>query len=138
MAAWIENEADGTLTQLSSPLSGTVTSLEVEQGENVVAGDVVAEVYQTDSLVASLEVDENQISNVAIGQRVLITSGSLDWESEAIVTQIALTPLPPDPTVSERTRKIRKYVVECWLSETDPRLLVGMAVKGKIFLESSS
>jgi HlyD family secretion protein len=111
VAAWIEDAEDGSLVQLVAPLSGQVTSLEVRQGENVVAGDVVAEIYQTDSMVASLEVEENSIQRVDIGQRVVVTSGSLDLETTGRVISIALTPLPPDPTVSERTRKIRKYIV---------------------------
>ena len=136
VAAWVKNADDGSLDQLIAPASGQITSLEVGQGENVVIGDVLAEIYQTDSMVASSEVDENSIQRVAIGQRVIVTSGSLDLETTARVLCIALTPLPPDPTVSERTRKIRKYIVKCQLDQPDPRLLIGMAVKARIFTDS--
>jgi hypothetical protein len=68
---------------------------------------------------------------------VEITSGSLDLQATARVVSIALTPLPPDPSESERSRKIRKYIVKCQLDQPDPRLLIGMAVKARIFTDSN-
>jgi multidrug resistance efflux pump len=134
--AWITDATDGSLIPMQVPMRGQVTTLNVRQDENVVSGDVLAEIYQTDSMVAALEVDENNIDKVAIGQRVEVTSGSLNLKSAARVMSIALTPLPPDPTESERSRKIRKYIVKCRLDQPDPRLLIGMAVKARIFTDS--
>jgi hypothetical protein len=134
--AWITDATDGSLIPMQVPMRGQVTTLNVRQDENVVSGDVLAEIYQTDSMVAALEVDENNIDKVAIGQEVEVTSGSLNLKSTARVISIALTPLPPDPTESERSRKIRKYIVKCRLDQPDPRLLIGMAVKARIFTDS--
>jgi len=133
--AWITDALDGSLVQLTAPLTGRVTRVNVRQDENVVIGDVVAEIYQLDALEAALEVDENSIEQVVVGQAVELTFGSLGIKTTATVTSIALTPLPPDPTVSERTRKIRKYIVKCSLDDPDPRLLVGMAIKARIFTD---
>ncbi|MFQ6029825.1 MAG: HlyD family efflux transporter periplasmic adaptor subunit, partial [Dehalococcoidia bacterium] len=133
--AWVSNPNDTTLVQLSAPLRGRITTLDVKQGENVIAGEVLGAIYQLDTMVASLEVDENNIQKVGLGQRVELTSGSLELKMPARVISIAATPLPPDPTDSERTRKIRKYVVKCELDHSDPRLLIGMAVKARIFTD---
>jgi hypothetical protein len=135
--AWIADARDGSLVPLQAPMRGQMTTLNVRQDENVVSGDVLAEIYQTDSMVAALEVDENSIDKVAVGQMVEITSGSLDLQATARVVSIALTPLPPDPSESERSRKIRKYIVKCQLDQPDPRLLIGMAVKARIFTDSN-
>jgi multidrug efflux pump subunit AcrA (membrane-fusion protein) len=133
---WITDASDGSLVPLQVPMRGQVTTLNVRQDENVISGDVLAEMYQTDSMVAALEVDENSIDKVAIGQKVEVTSGSLNLKSTARVVSIALTPLPPDPSVSERSRKIRKHIVKCQLDQPDPRLLIGMVVKARIFTDS--
>jgi hypothetical protein len=133
--AWITDARDGSLVQLTAPLTGRVTRVNVRQDENVVIGDVVAEIYQLDTLEAALEVDENSIEQVVVGQAAELTFGSLGIKTTTTVTSIDLIPLPPDPAVSERTRKIRKYVVKCSLDNPDPRLLVGMAIKARIFTD---
>lgn len=135
--AWITDALDGSLVQLTAPLSGRVTTVNVRQDENVVIGDVLAEIYQLDALEAALEVEENSIEQVAVGQTVELTFGSLGVKAMSRVSSIALTPLAPDLTVSERTRKIRKYIVKCSLDNPDPRLLVGMAVKARIFADAN-
>jgi hypothetical protein len=83
---------------------------------------------------AVLEVDETQIDDVAIGQFVELTFPALGIVVPSRVAEIASVPLPPDPGVSERTRKIRKYAVKCRLDDPDPRLRIGVAVMGRIFV----
>jgi hypothetical protein len=136
--AWITDANDGSLVQLTAPLRGRVAEVHVRQEENVVPGEVLAEIYQTESLLAYLEVDENSIGRVAVGQAVELNFGGLNLTTNARVVSIALTPLPPDPTVSERTRRIRNYVVKAELDELDPRLLVGMAVTARVFTDAET
>jgi len=81
-----------------------------------------------------LEVEETKINDVAVGQRVDLTFGALGAVASSSVAEIASVPLSPDPGASERTRKIRKYAVKCPLPEPDPRLRLGIAVKGRIFI----
>jgi biotin carboxyl carrier protein len=134
VVAWVDDSVGGRSLPVSAPLSGRVTSLSVRSGENVIQGSVIATIRQTDALEVILEVEETAIGQVAVGQAVELRLAALEQPVRATVTQIALEPLPPEVGATEGQRRIRKYEVKVRLPDPDPRLRLGMAVRGRIFL----
>jgi ABC-2 type transport system permease protein len=134
VVAWVEDSIGGRPLPVSAPLSGRVTSLSVRRGENVIQGSVLATIRQTDRLEVILEVEETSIGQVAVGQGVELRFAVLEKPVRATVTEIALEPMPPEVGATEAQRRIRKYQVTVRLSDPDPRLRLGMAVRGRIFL----
>lgn len=130
---WIEDEVTRVTSPARAPMTGRVTRLPVRTGENVVQGYAIATVHELDQLEATLEVEETAIATVAVGQRADLTFASLGETLHGTVREIAQEPLPPEPGVSERTRRIRKYAVKVALPQPDGRLRLGMGVKGKIY-----
>jgi multidrug resistance efflux pump len=133
IVAWIEDSLTGSPLAMRAPEAGRVTKLDARRGENVVQGAVLATIHRLGRMEAVLEVEETKIDEVALGQTVELTFAALGVQARSRVVEIATAPLPPDPGVSERTRKIRKYAVKAPIDDPDPRLRLGVAVKGRIF-----
>ncbi|MCL6567644.1 MAG: response regulator [Meiothermus silvanus] len=133
VVAWVEDTVSGRSLPVRAPLSGRVTSVPVRKGENVLQGSVIATIHQTDRLEVILEVEETAIGQVAIGQMVELRFAALEHPVRATVTEIGAMPLPPEAGTTERERRIRKYEVKVQLADPDPRLRLGMAVRGRIF-----
>ncbi len=133
IVAWMEDSLTGASLAMRAPVRGRVTTMAVRRGENVAQGTVLAEIHRLHRLGAVLEVDEAHIDEVAIGQAVDLTLPSLGIHVQTRVAEIASIPLPPDASVSERTRRIRKYAVKCPIEGQEGKLRLGVAVKGRIF-----
>lgn len=65
-------------TRLRAPFDGVVSTIDVEVGDYVGAGDAVARVVDTSRLLAVLEVDEIDTPLLKSGQRVTFTFDALD------------------------------------------------------------
>ncbi|MCI1655236.1 MAG: HlyD family efflux transporter periplasmic adaptor subunit [Lachnospiraceae bacterium] len=77
--------------ELTAPVSGTVTAVQVEKG-GTYAGGAAAVIQDTSKLYISTSVDEYDISNVKKGMRVLIkTDATGDKELEGTVRRISPT-----------------------------------------------
>ncbi|GEM_PF-2399524 len=133
IVAWVEDSFTAASLAIRAPVRGRVTTMSVRRGENVVQGAVLAEIHRLNQLEAVLEVDETHIDEVAIGQTVDLILPSLGIHVQTRVAEIASIPLPPDASVSERTRRIRKYAVKCPIEGQEGKLRLGVAVKGRIF-----
>lgn len=132
--ALMEDQVSQATVTLRAPGPGTVTTLDVREGEIVVAGAVMAQIHRLDRLEVVLEVEETSVAQVVVGQRVELKFAALGESIEAVVTEIAQEPLPPDPGVTESAKRVRKYGVKVPLPRPDERLRLGMAVKGRVFL----
>jgi len=131
--AWVEDLTIDETVPVRAPISGHITKRPVREGENVVYGEVLANIHQMDRLEAVLEVEETNIAHVLVGQRVELRFGSFAETVEGYVTEIAHEPMPPEPGVSERVRRVRKYAVKVALPEPDSRLRIDLAVHGRIY-----
>ncbi|MSQ27985.1 MAG: HlyD family efflux transporter periplasmic adaptor subunit [Dehalococcoidia bacterium] len=132
--ALIEDQVTQATVPLRAPVSGTVTRVDVREGENLIQGGVMAGIHRLDQLEVVLEVEETQVASVAVGQQVQLKFASLGESVTAVVTEIAQEPLPPELGVTESTKRVRKYAVKVPLPRPDERLRLGMAVRGKIIV----
>jgi RND family efflux transporter MFP subunit len=111
---------------LVSPLDGIVLRRDVEQGETVQAGQVIFWVGKAKPLRITAEVDEEDIAQVAVGQKALI-------KSDAFPEQIF------EGTVSEITPKgdsVNKvFRVRIALPDSAP-LLTGMTTEVNIIVKT--
>ena len=57
---------------VAAPISGTVTKLDVNAGEEILAGSEVAKIADTSNIVFKAEVDETDIAKIQTGQTVRI------------------------------------------------------------------
>ena len=74
---------------VTAPVSGTVTSLSVEEGDTY-SGGTLLQIQDTQSFVITTSVDEYDISDVKVGQRVVILTDATDNdELEGKVTFVA-------------------------------------------------
>lgn len=68
-------ETDLAYRRIASPLSGTLTRLNVVVGQHVDATTVLAEVVDLDRLVVTAEIPAREIAGIAVGQPVLLGDG---------------------------------------------------------------
>lgn len=110
---------------ITAPFDGVVASLGAEVGEMVSSGTPMVVLVDISSFHIDVEVDEIDISQVAVGQEVLVTLDALPNEEIAgHVEAIALTASVDDGVVS--------YVVTVAIEPTDAPLRVGMSANTAI------
>ncbi len=79
-------------TYLHAPFSGLVTMVEMEEGEQVSSTQLVAKIMDDSMFVIEIRIDEADISQIEIGQRVSVDLIALpELELEGEVTDIGLT-----------------------------------------------
>jgi HlyD family secretion protein len=68
--------------QVTAGLTGVLQQVPVEQGQQIRTGEILARVAREDSLKAELRVQESQVRDVQIGQRVLVSAGGQQAEGQ--------------------------------------------------------
>lgn len=118
---------------VTAPISGIVTKVEVEEGNGFNGGNLM-EIQQNDSFVVTTEIDEYDIPNVELGQRVVImTDATRDDELEGTVSFVS-----PTATTSQNgaaTTGGVTYKVEIDIKGMDERLRIGMSAKLNIITD---
>jgi HlyD family secretion protein len=99
-AAGVKESADNLRrTAISAPMSGTVTALSKEVGENVLgnnmmSGDVIMKISALNNMEVNVEVNEADIMRVALGDTALVEVDAYrDQKFKGIVTEIGNTAL---------------------------------------------
>lgn len=121
-------------TTLYSPISGRVVDLNAEEGEVVVSGMMnnpaskIATIADLSELLARLDVDENEVVDVALGQAVEVTVDAIgDRTYRARVVEVGS---------SGYTRPgqgdVKFFKVEALLEEADARLRPGMSLRADV------
>jgi len=64
--------------KLYAPVSGVISSLEIEQGMNVIPFQPVAKVVDIDKLNVKVSIPENEIASVVVGQKAIIIVSALN------------------------------------------------------------
>ncbi|MFA7250036.1 MAG: ABC transporter permease subunit [Dehalococcoidia bacterium] len=126
--AWIENSVDGGLVPVITASAGRITTLELREGQFALVG-MQAVVIQELDLHVLLEVDEDDIGRVAVGQPVELSFASLALEFTVPVGSVASNPTA-NPAL--RTGQARKYEVKVPLAGADPRIIVGLPADARI------
>jgi multidrug resistance efflux pump len=92
--------------QLVSPIAGVVTTPKLEEriGEYVQRGDLVLEVHALETVTVEIAVPEQEISDVAVGQRADLKARAFPGRTlEGVVTAIAPVVTKPVQEYVERT-----------------------------------
>ncbi|UCC43227.1 MAG: efflux RND transporter periplasmic adaptor subunit [Candidatus Zixiibacteriota bacterium] len=107
------------LVEIHSPIAGTVTSLDVEEGDFVQIGQNLVTVATTDRLRVKFGVNADEIAYFSVGGAVRINSDAVTEEGNGKVAAIASS---ADPLT-------RTFQVEAILENTDGLFSPGMFVR---------
>lgn len=115
---------------ITSPISGTVIDKEYKAGDTVESGKTLCTIYDLSYLEMTLNIDELDISTVAVGQTVQITAEAVeDKIFTGVVTKVSVA--------GTTSGGITSYPVTVRIDETDG-LLPGMNVDAEIVLEEAA
>lgn len=135
-----EAEKNLSRTQVYSPLTGVVTSLDIKVGEMAISsttnvpGSSLMTIGNPDSIHTEVNVDEADIANIKVGQEAeIVAIGYPDKPMKGTVKEIAITAKPPTQTSTALS-----FVVK--LAINDPNGVVlhpGMSSRAEIFTSGS-
>lgn len=115
---------------ITSPIRGTVIDKNYKAGETSEAGKVLCSIYDLSCLTMTLSVDELDISNIEVGQKVTITADAVEGRTyTGVVTKVSVAGTSSGGTTT--------YPVTVRIDETEG-LLPGMNVDAAITLQSAS
>ena len=109
---------------VTTPISGMVVNFELKSGDKISEGTTVAKVADVDNLIAEIMVDEININDVEIGQKVFITSDSFQQELEGKIVYTA--------PVSTKVGNINKYKTKVEIMDNRGVIKPGMFVNAEI------
>ncbi len=123
-------------TRIYAPISGRIVSLNVEEGETVMmgtmnnAGTVMMTIADLDVMQAKVNVDESDVVNVRIGQKVKVKLDALpDTSFSAEVTTVGYM---PTTSIASEAEGVTDFEVILTLSEIDQSQRPGMSVTADI------
>ncbi len=130
---------------ISAPISGTVTLVDVEEGNGFAGGRVMV-IQNTDTMKIIAKIDEYDIPSVKLGQHVVIkTDATRDDELDGYVSFIApaSTTMAAGGTSTTTTAATQstgnvEYEVTITVRTVDPRLKIGMSAKLNIIIDQVS
>ncbi|MCP4291761.1 MAG: efflux RND transporter periplasmic adaptor subunit [bacterium] len=121
---------------LTAPMTGLVTRLNVEQGENVIMGTlnnpgtVLLTIADLGTMEAWVEVDETEVVKVELGQDAIITIDAFpEREFMGSVTEIGNSPVR---TGTGSSTEAVDFEVKITLLETVPNIRPGLSAKAEI------
>lgn len=117
---------------ITAPISGTVTTKNVNAGENVQNGNsttALAIIYDLSEVTFEMNIDELDISNVKVGQTVEVTADAFEDQTfEGTVTKVSME--------GTAANGVTYYPVTVTMTEYGD-LLPGMNVTGVIILDEA-
>lgn len=115
---------------VKSPISGTVVDKKYKAGDTVESGKQLCTIYDLSYLEMTLNIDELDISDMAVGQSVRITADAVEGrEYIGVVTKVSVAGTTAGGTTS--------YPVTIRIDETDG-LLPGMNAEAEIVVAEKS
>ncbi len=109
--------------RLYAPFAGVISSKNMEKGQNVVPGSPVAKLVTVGRLKVKIAVPENEISQIAVGQRATVSVAALGGQPmTGTVTEKGVT---ADPMT-------RAYDVKITVSNDGRKLMPGMVAEVSI------
>jgi RND family efflux transporter MFP subunit len=106
------------MLSIIAPFDGEVVALETQEGDQVSAGDPAIIIVNRSMLYVDVQVDETEISRVALGDTAKVTFDALpDINATGKVTFI-------NP-VGQTSNGVVNYTVRVQLDESDPKILLG-------------
>ena len=128
-------------THVSSPISGYIITMNVEEGNNYAQGNTVFTVADTSGFVVSATVNEYDIANIATGLPAKIkfeATGDEEFDGEVTFVSVASegSISGQQGQAAQGTSNVATYKVKIQLNENDDRLRVGMTAKASVILDS--
>jgi len=127
---------DLTKVTLTAPMSGIITRLNVEEGENAIMGTlnnpgtVLLVIADLGTMEAWVEVDETEVVKVRLGQPAIIKIDAFpDQEYNGVVTEIGNSPLR---VATGASREAVDFEVKITLNDTLPNIRPGLSAKAEI------
>ncbi|MBO4901848.1 MAG: efflux RND transporter periplasmic adaptor subunit [Lachnospiraceae bacterium] len=128
---------------ISAPISGTVTAVYLEEGNDFGTGGKMIVIQNTDTMKIVGRVDEYDVPDIKLGQRVVIRSDATKEEEmygyvsfiEPTSTTTTSGELRPgdDPLLTKATDAV--YNVTVTVQDVDPRIKIGMFAKLNIIVD---
>jgi len=113
---------------IESPIGGTVIEKNYKKGDKAESGSTLCTIFDLSYLKMTLNIDELDISKVSVGQKVDVTSDSIEKKVyEGVVTRVNINGTTSNGTTT--------YPITIEINETDG-LLPGMNVDAEIVLKS--
>jgi len=123
---------------VTSPITGVITSMNVEVGDTYDGASDLFVVQDMSNFVVDATVDEYDIADLSKGQEAVVkTDATEDEEFSGIVTYVAPTPDSNNGDAMGSSSSTSNYTIQITLNETSDRLRVGMTAKTSILLESA-
>lgn len=145
-----QNQVDTAREELeqctvTAPCGGTVTTLSVAKGDSYSGGEIL-QIEKTNSLMVEASVDEYDISDVEVGQKViLLTEATDEDELEGEVTFVSPTTQSSSSSTSTQQNTAGAassssdgYEVKIQIKTKDDRLKIGMTARCSIVKEEAS
>lgn len=138
------DEAEKNLEKCSvtASISGTITAVNVESGDTYSGGEMF-QIDDTSSYTVSTTVDEYDISDVSVGQKVVILTEATDEdELEGEISFVAPSTNSTSSTQSSEGNGMNSsssdgYEVKISVKTKDKRLKMGLTAKCSIILEEA-
>ncbi|MBL6983250.1 MAG: efflux RND transporter periplasmic adaptor subunit, partial [Anaerolineales bacterium] len=113
---------------VTTPISGVVTSRNVEAGELIQPGVAAMNISQLDKLTVTVYISENQYGQVFLGDSAELKVDSFPFQTfEAIVVRIAdQAEYTPRNVQTQEERQTTVYAVELSVNDPDGKLKPGM------------
>jgi HlyD family secretion protein len=132
-------------TNIRSPITGTITSMNIKVGETAVAsqisiaGSSLMTIANTSTMITEVNVDEADIARIAVGQEVAIhTAAYPDTPIKGEVLAIPLSPKATPGAQAQGASLARNYNIKVKLGDTKALMLrPGMTCRAEIFTASS-
>ncbi|MBR5359805.1 MAG: efflux RND transporter periplasmic adaptor subunit, partial [Lachnospiraceae bacterium] len=117
---------------ITAPISGTVTKVNVEENNSFSGGDLVT-IQDCSTLYVTTEIDEYDIPNIQIGQKVKIkTDATRDDELDGVIDEIAT--VATAAVQGQSGSGNATYAVKVKITTPDERLKLGMTAKLSIII----
>jgi len=122
---------------ITSPISGYITEINVEEGDVYNGSDTLFVVQDMDNFVVDATVDEYDIASLAKDQQAVIkTDATGDEELKGVLSYVALTPDESGSSMGSSS-SVSNYTIQITLTDENENLRIGMTAKTSIILESA-
>lgn len=119
-------------SQIVSTVDGKIDTVSAQDGQMLEQGAVIASLVSTGDLVANISIPENKISDIALGQKVIITgSGFGDKEYNGTIRSISSTAKKSYVGTSQET----VVQVVASIDDCDDKVKAGYTIEAKIVIQ---
>jgi HlyD family secretion protein len=124
-------------TKITAPISGTITQLNIEEGEAVMigtmnyTGTILMVIADLNKMMGIIDLDETDVPSLKIGAKANITMDAFpDTTFTGVVTKVGY--MPKTTASSALTDQTTDFEIEIALNKTSPDLRPGLSINAEI------